>query len=230
MASKWSELKPQAISLRKRGKSLPYIHLHLGIPKSTLNYWFKDIKLSAAQKEVLNKNWANGLIRAREKAIKWHNAEKEKRLQLAEKEALEIIHSIDTKNKAIIEIALALLYLGEGTKAKDETGMGSSNPDILKFFVACLRGVYYVPLEDIRCELHLRADQNPTTMLTYWSQLLGIPKANFTKPYLDQRTKGSPTYDSYKGVCLVRCGRVAIQRKLVYIAKHFCSLTTEELQ
>ncbi|MFM2424314.1 MAG: hypothetical protein RLZZ70_705, partial [Candidatus Parcubacteria bacterium] len=160
---------------------------------------------------------------------KWHHAEKEKRLRFAENEALQIIDSVDIKDKAMIEIALALLYLGEGTKAKNETGMGSSNPDILKFFIACLRSIYNVPLNKIRCELHLRADQNPEILQTYWSQELSIPITNFTKPYLDQRTKGTTTYDSYKGVCLVRCGRVAIQRKLVYIAKQFCALATESL-
>ncbi len=230
MASKWSGLKIQAISLRKQGKSLPYIHSLLGIPKSTLNYWFRNINLTTEQKKVLNTNWKNGLIKARSHAVKWHNAEKEKRLQFAENEALNVIHSVNTKDTAIIEIALALLYLGEGTKAKDETGIGSSNPDILKFFISGLRGIYNVPLEDIRCELHLRADQNPEKIRAYWSKELKVPKKNFTKPYLDQRTKGSITYDSYKGVCLVRCGRVAIQRKLVYIARHFCSITTEDLQ
>ncbi|MFM2423621.1 MAG: hypothetical protein RLZZ70_6, partial [Candidatus Parcubacteria bacterium] len=57
MISKWSHLKPKALSLRKRGKSLPYIHLQLGIPKSTLNYWLKDITLTPAQRDLLHKNW-----------------------------------------------------------------------------------------------------------------------------------------------------------------------------
>lgn len=52
---------------------------------------------------------------------------------------------------------------------------------------------------------------------------LPLKKENFYKPYLDQRTKNTITYNSYKGVCLVRCGTVAIQRKLVYIAKQFCA-------
>ena len=59
-------------------------------------------------------------------------------------------------------------------------------------------------------------------MVTYWSNQLGVARENFTKPYLDKRTQGKATYDSYHGVCLIRCGHVAIQRKLVYIAKHFC--------
>lgn len=60
-------------------------------------------------------------------------------------------------------------------------------------------------------------------MLAYWSKELNVSKKNFGVPYLDARTKGVKTFDSYKGVCVIRCGHVAIQRKLVYIAKHFCN-------
>ena len=46
MRSKWFELKPDAIKLRKKGLSIREIELRLGIPRSTLSGWLKDIKLS----------------------------------------------------------------------------------------------------------------------------------------------------------------------------------------
>lgn len=108
--------------------------------------------------------------------------------------------------------------------------MGSSDPIILKFFITCLRKIYEVPEDKIKCELHLRSDQDPEKMLIFWSNELQVPKETFTKPYLDKRTNGTVTYSTYKGVCLVRCGRVAIQRKLVYIAKHFCTKVSANVQ
>lgn len=230
MSSKWSNLKSEALRLRKQGKSLPYVHTKLGIPKSTLSYWFKDVVLTSNQYEKLQQNWKTALVKARKEAVKWHNSEKLKRFKLAEKESLALLKNIDTKNVHTIELALALLYLGEGTKAKDETGMGSSDPLILKFFITCLRRIYQIPESKIKCELHLRADQDPDKMLSFWSKTLMVPKSNFSKPYLDKRTEGSITYDTYKGVCLVRCGTVAIQRKLVYIAKHFCNEVSASVQ
>lgn len=223
MTSKWSGLKSEAIKLRKKGKSLPSIHTQLGIPKSTLSNWLKDIKLTDAQKKKLENNWKQALVKARGKAIAWHNEAKAKRIKVSENEGRALLDNIDNNNEHITELALALLYLGEGTKAQSETGMGSSDPIILKFFVNCLREIYKVPEDKIKCELHLRADQDPEKMLTFWSNELSISKQNFRKPYLDKRTVGTKTYDFYKGVCLVRCGTVAIQRKLVYIAKHFCT-------
>ncbi len=222
MESKWSKHKAEAILLRKQGKSLPYVHTTLGIPKSTLSYWFKDVTLTDKQKLRLHTNWKNGLVKARSAAVVWHNNGKRERLQMAERQAIDLLEKIDVRNLHITELALALLYLGEGTKAKEETGMGSSDPVILKFFIYCLRNIYDVPEDKIKYELHLRADQNPEKMMLFWAKELGVKKANFSKPYLDQRTVGTTTYDTYNGVCLVRCGQVAIQRKLVYIAKHFC--------
>lgn len=222
MKSKWFNLKPEAISFRKQGKSLPYIHTKLGIPKSTLSYWLKNVVLTNLQKKKLRKDWQDALTKARKGAVLWHNEEKARRLRSAETEGLSLLKNIDMNDNNISELVLAILYLGEGTKAKCETGMGSSDPLILKFFIACLRKIYKVPEEKIKCELHLRADQNPQEMIKFWSNELNIAEENFTRPYLDKRTAGKRTYTSYKGVCLVRCGNVAIQRKLVYIAKHFC--------
>ncbi len=54
--------------------------------------------------------------------------------------------------------------------------MGSSDPLILKFFVHCLRNIYQVPDDKIKCELHLRADQNPDEILSFWSKELAIEK------------------------------------------------------
>jgi hypothetical protein len=229
MKSKWFEFKSEAIRLRKQGKSLPYVHTTLGIPKSTLSYWFKNITLTDKQKCKLRKNWQDALKNGRTKAVRWHNEQKALRVQLAEQEGLTLLRKVDTKNVHITELALALLYLGEGTKAKGETGMGSSDPLILKFFISCLRKIYHVPEDRIKCELHLRSDQDPEKMLIFWSHELQVAKENFYKPYLDIRTKGTVTYDSYKGVCLIRCGTVAIQRKLVYIAKHFCKEINAEV-
>ncbi len=223
MISKWYNLKHEALRLRKQGKSLPYIHLKLGIPKSTLSYWFKNVTLSQTQKDKLHRDWQDALTKARKGAVLWHNKEKAKRLKSAEIDGLSLLKEIDMNDAKITELALAILYLGEGTKAKSETGMGSSDPLILKFFITCLRKIYRVPESKIKCELHLRADQDPSKMIEFWSKELRVSRDNFTKPYLDKRTEGKMTYDSYKGVCLIRCGQVAIQRKLVYIAKHFCT-------
>ena len=214
--------------MRKRGMSIRDIEKRLGITKSTLHYWFRDINISEHHSQRLKKRADTALFKARVEAVKWHNAQKAARLQMASDEALATLAHIDMTSDAILELSLALLYLGEGMKKSGVTAMGNSDPLILKFFVAMLRRLYEVPIHDMKCEIHLRADQDPKKIKRYWSRMLGIPASNFGKPSIDMRTAGRATYPHYKGVCIVRCSRVAIQRKLVYIATTFCNQMAEQ--
>lgn len=73
----------------------------------------------------------------------------------------------------------------------------------------------------VRCELYLRADQDPLTLKKYWAKELGLPPTNFKQVNLDQRSAGKKTYETYKGVCSLRCGNIAIRRRLVFLAEEY---------
>ena len=160
-------------------------------------------------------------------AVLWHRSQKEKRLKLAKTQALETLKHIDITNQYILELTLAILYMGEGTKKKLETSMGSSDPLILKFFLSSLKILYNVNLEKIRCQLNLRNDQDAEEMKRFWSKELNVPISNFSYVSLDKRTAGTKTYPGYKGVCCVIYGNVAIQRRLIYLSKMFCQKIIE---
>lgn len=229
MISKWFRLKEKAIKLRQTGLSIGKIEAALGIPRSTLSGWFRKVKLTKKQKEDLHKNWLNALVSARIKAVEWHNNQKNQRMKIAEDQAREVFEEIDVADRNIIELALAMLYLGEGFKKSPTTGIGNSDPMILIFFITILKKIYNVKVEDLSCYLHLRADQDPEILKRYWSQQLNIPIENFGKSSIDKRTAGSQTYNSYKGVCVVRCKSIAIQRKLVYLSRIYCQKIIENL-
>ena len=221
MKSRWYEHKAKAVALRRSGNSLRGVERVLGIPRSTLSGWFRDVKLSKKFQKQLYKNWLNALTEARKKAVLWHNKQKENRLKQAELKARESLKKI-RNTKQILELALAFLYLGEGNKKSPTTSIGSSDPLILKFFIKSITTLYKVDIEKIKCFLHLRADQSPSVLSKYWSRELGIPLKNFGKTSIDIRTKGIKTYDYYKGVCVLSCGLAKIQRKLIYLAKFYC--------
>ncbi len=221
MKSRFAHLKKKAIALRTDGYSIGSIEARLGIPRSTLSYWFRAIVLSEKQKKELEKRSGEGLEKARVAAVKWHKAQKNNRLEDVAKTGEQVLKCLPN-DAATLELALAFLYLGEGAKTRDRTALGSADPRIAKFFVRCLQKIYGVPAGNIRCYLHLRADQNPDAMKHYWSDKLKLPIANFRKPSFDKRTVGKPTFPHYKGVCLIECGKVEIQRRLMYIANGFC--------
>lgn len=227
MISNWSNLRPNAIQMRKDGKSLIAIEKNLGIPKSTLSGWLKTIRLTKIQKLQLINNKLEALKQARIKASIWHKQEKVKRLKEAEKLAENLLDKIDINDKSIQELALAMLYLGEGFKTNRELGIGNSDPLILKFFIDVYLKNFKVKKRSIKCELHLRADQNPEIIKQFWSKELNLPIENFRYVSIDKRTFGSISYPEYKGVCALRCGNVAAKRKLIYIAEKYCNKILE---
>lgn len=228
MRSRWYELKDRAVALRKKGISIGKVERRLGIPRSTLSGWFRTVTLTQKQKEKLRQNWKNALVKAREKAVLWHNAQKEKRLLEAKVEARRTLENINIKDPKTLELALAILYLGEGSKKKVGTELGSSDPLILNFFLTVLKRIYDVNTKNIKCSLYLRADQNADKMKRFWAKTLKLPITNFKNVQFDQRTRGYKTYIQYKGVCQVNCGNAAIQRKLLELSTLFCKKVIEQ--
>jgi hypothetical protein len=219
MVSRWYELKSEAIKMRENGISIREVEKRLKIPRSTLSGWFKNIKLTEDQKIKLDKNWRNALNQARGKAILWHNKQKEMRIIEAQNEALETLSKIDINDKYILELALAMLYLGEGAKTQT-TSMANSNPLIVKFFIKSLEKVFRVDKNSLKFELHLRSNQNEIEAIKYWSKELGVNK-NAISFIKDKRVAKTATYTNYKGVCVAICGRIAIQRRIVHLAEEF---------
>jgi hypothetical protein len=229
MQSKWFKLKPKALFLRKKGKSIKHINKLLGIPLSTLSGWLKNVQLTKKQKRTLDLNKRRGLIKARKKAVIWHNEQKILRIKKSEKEAYKVLKNINFKDKNIVDLALAMLYLGEGFKFR-KTGMGNSDPLVLKFFLKIMRELYGLNTDKIRFDLHIRYDQNLMRLKRFWSKELEVPIERFKNVLVDIRTKGRKTYPNYKGVCMIDCANIAIQRKLVYLSRCYCEKIIKNLR
>lgn len=219
MVSKYSHLYPKAVDMRKRGTSLRDIERDLGIPKSTLSGWLRSVHITPSQKKKLLGDKAKGLMKARELAAIKNRSLKVERLRLIEEEMQRVFNSIPS-GKAVWELALAMLYLGEGSKTR-ELGLGNSNPVIVRFYIDALEKIYGLDRKSLRADLHLRADQDEANMRRYWSKVTGIPLRRFTYAVRDKRTAGKPTYEQYKGVCYIAGGGLEIQRRLGYLATVF---------
>jgi hypothetical protein len=222
MISKWINKKKDAVKMRLDGKSIRDVECTLSIPRSTLSGWFKNVKISDKDKNLLNKKWVNALKKARKYSVLEKHKAKTERIKKASDEANQTLDRLEINNSHILDLALSMLYLGEGFKRDSELGIGNSDPLILKFFLIAILKNYKLDLSKIRAELHLRADQDPETMKKFWTKILGLNMSNFRHVYLDKRTAGTKTYESYKGVCVLKFGNVAIQRKLMYLSRKFC--------
>jgi len=207
--------KESAIKLRKAGKSYRDIENILGVRRSTLNGWFKNIKLSKKQKEKLLNNWKKGLVKAREKAVLWHKNKRNERREKIKKDVEIFFKNLKINNK-VGELLMAMFYLAEGGKTENSFMVANSNPQILKSIINLYRNLYELDESKFSCVLHLRKDQNENELKLFWSTLLKIPKHKFTKTQFDKRTI-KKTYDHYKGVCVVNYFDMAIQRRILFI-------------
>ena len=218
--SLWFEYKDAAVALRKTGMSMTVIERKLGIPRSTLSGWFKNITLTEDQRVCLMKNKQDGWLKARQHAVVSHRAAKELRLKVAKDDAIRTLEKIEI-NESTLDLAFAMLYFGEGAKSGG-TSLASSDPTILKFVLTVLRRNYQIHTNMVRCDLHLRMDQNAQELKQYWAKILNVPIEQFKYVAHDKRSIGKATYEHYKGVCVISCGNMAIQRKLMYLYTLFC--------
>ena len=222
MKSRWFEYKEVVLELRKKGMSMTTIEREFGIARSTLSGWFKEVELTEHQRTKLMQNSADGWKKAREKAVITKNLQKAHRISLAKIEALEVSKKLPQDSLEVLELSLAMLYFGEGSK-KDRTSMGASDPRMLLFFITSLEKLYGLDRNNFRYDLHLRDDQDENELKNYWSSQLMIRPEQIKYTVKDKRTIGRPTYDTYKGVCLVNASNVSIQRRLVALYNIYCS-------
>ena len=204
-----SNLRESAIALRQSGQSLKSINKTIGVPLSTLSSWLKDIPLTSQQLQILQEQRAAALQVARLKAAEWHRGQKALRLLAAKRAAEKTLAELEPTN-AVLDLALAMLYFGEGTKTDQQTTIASSDAKLLRFVVAVLERNYGISRSRIRCDLHLRLDQDPYKLKKYWSRQLNIPVERFKHVSFDKRSANKATYPRYKGVCVIGCGNVAI--------------------
>ncbi len=92
--------------------------------------------------------------------------------------------------------------MGEGAKKDGTLTLGSSDQNILLYYLSILRSAFNVDTETLRIELHLRADQDAEKLMQYWLKILHLPQTAQGSIYKDARTTGKPTYEGYNGGCV----------------------------
>lgn len=215
-----NNLRKRVKKFRVQGKTYLEIQkiLRTDIPKSTLSYWCKSIKLPSKYQERIKKLILNNVQKARAVALVANQIKREKYLKNLEKRNLPLLKNL---NKNILKIALAMLYLGEGGKWKSHRALslGSSNSNLIKLYLALLKRCYKIDGNRLRCRINYRADQDINKLQKFWSKITGIPLRHFYKTKPDPRTIGKITRKKdYMGVCMLHYGNTEIQLELEIIA------------
>ncbi|MEK7162898.1 MAG: hypothetical protein AAB696_01265 [Patescibacteria group bacterium] len=221
MKSSFYSFKSGAIKLRKSGKTYGEIKriLNIGISKSTLSYWFKNINLTLKQKQNIQKKIKNNIKKAQKLSLIKNKIKRNLYLNSIDNRIFHLKKFI--KNKDVSKIALSMLYLAEGRKKNAGALMfGNSNPDIINLFFYLLRFCYNIDEQKFRCTVQCRADQDTQKLEKYWSKITKVSLKQFYKTRIDPRTIGKPSKKfDYKGVCRIDYFLSDIDIELKKIAK-----------
>lgn len=169
----------EAVRLRQAGRSMGDIALTLGVSKSSVSLWVRNIKLSPTQRQALSKSGH--------------------RVDVVERRRLTRLNNTQTKRETIIESASkdirslppgalrlvgAALYWGEGGKTvRGGVRLSNSDPAVITFMMKFFREVCGVPEKKFRGHVHTFSHLNTSKAERYWSELSGIPRKQFYRTY-----------------------------------------------
>jgi transcriptional regulator with XRE-family HTH domain len=119
------EKQEQAILLRKQGRSVKQIEKELGVSRSSVSRWVKNIQLDDSQKAALLENSRKNALNSAEKS----KQQAEERRLLLKKSGSERV-MLD-RDFAVI----CALYWGEGGKTNSDVRLCNSDPKMVKLFV-----------------------------------------------------------------------------------------------
>lgn len=159
----------QARELRAHGKTLKEIADQLGVAKSSVSLWVRDVPFTPSKRR-------RGAQRRRQPL-------RERKLREIEELNREGIERIGNLTEREFLVAGTMLYAGEGFKTDHEVGMANTDPKVHLFFVAWLRHFFDIDESRLRMRLYLHEGLDLEKAELFWSDLTEIPRRQFTKPY-----------------------------------------------
>lgn len=175
--------KKKAIELRRKGFSYSEIKRSLFIPKSTISYWLKKVKLSEPQLKRLK--WKRSeAAKAGSKFRKLKTVEAIERIQRASAEQIKKISRRELWMMGIMLYWKERLSHGKKSDLKKGVRFTSSDPHLIKLFLKWLREVGQLKREEIQFDIFLgRRKKNMNRVIDYWSGITGYSKHDFPRIY-----------------------------------------------
>lgn len=201
--SKYNE-RIKARELRKNGVSIVIIASILGVTKSSVSAWCRDIILTQEQNLKLEKNKGVSVTTGQRMGAEANKNMRLSAIRNAESYGQQMIKKVSTRELLLIATAL---YWSEGSKSSRTSGFMfvNSDPEMIRVMELFLIDVLGIPKRDLVCSIQInRIHENRIEkVLSFWEKLLQLPRDQFRKPYYvnTKVTKVYDNYDNYHGIC-----------------------------
>jgi hypothetical protein len=160
-----------ARGLRAQGWTLLEIATELGVAKSSVSLWVRDVAF-VPRRPSGSPDRKRGL-------------HPQRIAKLREIDALdrEGIARVGIMSDQAFLVAGAALYAGEGSKTDGQVLFPNSDPRMIAFFCAWLRRFFDIDESRLRLRLYLHQGLDLDAATAFWAELTGIPPEQHTKPY-----------------------------------------------
>lgn len=186
-----TEEKKLAINLRQQGWSMNEIRKKLGVAKSSVSLWVRNIQLTDSQKQQLSEKGIKKEVIERRRITRL--TKENARRQIIVDKAKNEIHDLSWKELKLIGIAL---YAAEGGKTGGVARFSNGDPNLIKVMMKFFRVICKVPKEKFRGYIHIHPHLDTKRAENYWSSISGIPLSQFYKTYCKQNKSSKNKRDS----------------------------------
>lgn len=175
-------LRDRAVELRRRGWSYNVIAKRLGVGKSTLSHWLREIPYEP-NKTVIERIRLGPARSAANKARR-----KLEHIRSLRAEGRRQIGEISDRDLLLLGLGL---YMGEGTKLYEDVRIVNSDPQVIRVAMEWFRRSCGVPNQNFAVVVHVYPDSSPTASVRYWARVIGVPQGQFEKVQVDRRLNKS---------------------------------------
>lgn len=191
------QLRLKARQFRDKGLSIKNIAYELGVSKSSVSFWVRDIILTPDQLKALKQSEHIGKQAGRLKIIA---IKQEKRKKLLEEFKNQGAESIPTLTKSEFMLTGLALYWAEGGKSIQNRRVEfcNSDPRMVKFLTLWLKETLHVKDEDLRAVVGINQvhSKREDVVKQYWSDITGIPLTQFRKTSF-KKVESKKVYDNF---------------------------------
>ncbi len=190
--------------LRAENRTLNEIAEILGVSKSSVSLWVRDMNIE---------------IRQARPGVRRSNALHE--AKLAEIEACDAqgVNRMKSMSEQAFLAAGAALYAGEGAKRDGAVQFANTDPQMVEFFCAWLRRFFAIDESRLRIRVYLHEGLDLERAQQYWAEVTGVPIEQFQAPH---RAKADPTIRRNKhehGCVYVRYSDTRTHREIMGLVR-----------
>ncbi len=191
----------RARELRAEAWTLVEIAEELGVSKSSVSVWVRDVDFEPRPRRTARKRGPNKLERAKAAEIERCRVDGIARIgELTDREFL---------------MAGLGLYAGDGAKMGGMVSFANSNPGLIAVFCRWFRTYFEVDESRLRVRLYLHDDLDLDAAESFWSDVTGVPRRQFHAAHRPPATSTIRTNRHEHGCCHVRYGCTSSFRRLI---------------